>query len=405
MDISNKILSDPVNRWIFETAGASASDIYIVGGYVRDLFRGVKSNDRDFASKDAKKMAGLTAEHFRGTLVVLMEKHAYRVVVKRSVMIDFSSFDSSIHQDLKRRDFTVNAIAWAPRTGIVDPFNGVRGISDKTVSAVLKKNLLADPLRIIRAYRISSDLGFRIDDSTRLYLKRYAKSLRKVSEERITEEFFKLLNNNNCFSYIDQCHEDSVLSTILSANSRAERSVLSANMRSLKKFNIFMGRFSSKKRHLELISKEFSQKLKTVGLLRLYLVCNNLSYQKGLFRFSRDINSALKDIHNALKISTHPSGAFDLYDIFSLSGRNIFETALLYSFINKKNVADNFKRATEFMNIKNTLLLNGFDIQKILGIKPGKRIGEVMSALNRQRFNKSVTTKAEARKWILSNYT
>jgi tRNA nucleotidyltransferase/poly(A) polymerase len=218
MDISKTILSDPVNQWAFYT---SPGEIFLVGGYIRDLLRNQISNDKDYVLKKfAEEISRKAAMKFHGTFVPLKRGQTYRTVIKGKgkkpqVALDFNILKSSINNDLKERDFTINAIAWAPQTGIIDPLNGQKDIKRGIIRSVRIKNLLKDPLRIIRAYRFSAELGFVIDRQTRKYLEQYGKKLIQVAPERITEEIFKIFNIQNSSRYLDKCYKDRVLGNVL----------------------------------------------------------------------------------------------------------------------------------------------------------------------------------------------
>jgi tRNA nucleotidyltransferase (CCA-adding enzyme) len=105
------------------------------------------------------------------------------------------SFTKSLEEDLARRDFTMNAIAYHPEEGIVDPFFGEKDIRMKTIRAVGSpdKRFSEDALRILRAARFSGQLGFLIEDETLRSMEKNAPRLRNISVERIRDEFTKLL--------------------------------------------------------------------------------------------------------------------------------------------------------------------------------------------------------------------
>ncbi len=406
MDISKQILSDPINKWIFKTAQKLNTEIYIVGGYVRDLLRGAKSHDKDFVLKDnVENLAAKTAQKFKGTFIVLKRGQTYRVALKTKDELDFSCLKSSINNDLKERDFTINAVAWSPKAGIIDPFGGRDDLKKQMLRAVMIKNLLKDPLRIIRAYRIASEIGFKIETFTRKYLTIYSRHITKVARERITEEFFKIISNRNSIKYLNECYSDNVLIKIVQKNIIKKIDTLNQNMNLLNKFDLFLKKISRNKKIFYYLDEEVSQKLNRLGLMRLSILFRNYSITNSRLRVSNNINNALKDIHNGIETSKSKISNTELYKIFNVSGERIIEIIFLLSFMRKKNIRKLFKRANEYLKIKNKILLNGDDIQKILGIEPGKKIGDILSALQEEKFKGAVKTKAEARKWLISNFT
>jgi len=406
MNISKKILADPVNKWIFKTAQGLNSDIYIVGGYVRDLLRGVKSNDKDFVLKNnVEEIAKGAAKQFKGTYIVLKQGQTYRVVLKTKKVLDLSYLKSSINNDLKERDFTVNAIAWSPETGIIDPFGGVNDLKKRLIKVVMPENLLQDPLRIIRAYRLAAEPGFKIDTKTRKYLRLYSRKIKKVAHERITEEFFKILSNKNSVKYLNECCFDKVLIKILQKKHNNKINTLNKSMNLLNKFDLFIKNNSKDKKISHYLDEEISQKLNRLGLLRLCIIIDGYKIQNSLLRASRVINKALADINNGIKTSQSINMNTEMYNIFNSAEESIFEMIFLLAFKKRTNIKKLFKRAYEYLKIKNKILINGNDIQMILKIKQGEKIGDILLSLQEEKFKGTVKTRAKAIKWLISNFT
>jgi tRNA nucleotidyltransferase/poly(A) polymerase len=427
MDIEKKILSDPLNKWIFNNSGHGT---YLVGGYIRDLLLGIKkqqpdykAKDRDFAVKSnfkAKNIAVMTAKKFNGTFIILKPGQTYRVVLKNKVgstrfreTLDFSPFNKSVNNDLSRRDFTINAMAWSPETGIVDTFGGRKDLAGCTLKAVRMKNLTADPLRIIRAFRIAAELGFEIDKLTKKNLKKHSGKLAKVAPERITDEFFKLLSQDNAIEYLDKCCKDSVLKKILSPNDCIKTiDTFSRKINILNKFDLFLKiqlkeieKTNEGKRIAGFLKQEISQGLNRIGLIRLALLTIDIPICDSILRLSRDIHSSLRDIHSGYRAALHKIPYTKLYKIFNASGERYFEIGILLSFIRRKNISNIFNRANEYLKIKNKILLNGNDVQDILQIKPGAKVGIILSQLKDQQFKGLVRNRVQARKWLLCNFT
>ena len=141
-----------------------------------------------------------------GTVTVLVNNNNYEVTTFR---IDGKytdkrrpsgvSFTKDLEEDLSRRDFTINAIAYNPDTGITDPFNGIADIRKKTVRCVgcAGKRFSEDALRMIRAIRFSSQLSFEIETATYKAIAETAENISFVSIERIRDEFTKILCSKN----------------------------------------------------------------------------------------------------------------------------------------------------------------------------------------------------------------
>ena len=201
--------------WIPEKAAeiirilmSNGFEAYVVGGCVRDSFLGRKPGDWDITTsarpEEVKRIFSRTVdtgiEH--GTVTVLMDQEAFEVTTYR-VDGEYEdhrhpkevTFTASLEEDLKRRDFTINAMAYNPDTVLVDIFDGRGDLERKIVRCVGDpvERFDEDALRILRAIRFSAQLGFYIDEETQKAMTSRAEALRHVSAERIRVELVKLL--------------------------------------------------------------------------------------------------------------------------------------------------------------------------------------------------------------------
>jgi tRNA nucleotidyltransferase/poly(A) polymerase len=411
MDISKKILSDPINRWVFETAKKSSTEVFLVGGYIRNVLCGKGSRDRDFILKgDVKEFAKEAARRFNGTFVEF--KNTYRVVLKPLHQIDFSCLKRSIHHDLRDRDFTINAIAWSYTSGITDPFGGCNDITHHLIRAVRLKNLLKDPLRMLRAYRLGAELGFKIEQGTRHYIRQNSKKIRTVAKERITEELFKLLSLNNPISYLIECYRDDVLRNILIKGDSKKIDNFSKNIKKLDSFEDFIKKQQKKikdtvegRKIIRFLNNDVNQGLNTRGLLRLAILIKGYPISNTYLRVSKRIKKAINELHKGMGLSGKRLSDEQMYKIFKVSGERVFESAILLSFIKKKDITGFYKRARDFQRIRNKVILDGYEIQRLLSLRPSVRVGYILERLQERRFKGKVRTKRQAVSWILSNFT
>lgn len=190
------------------SAGSVFSDAYIVGGSVRDMLTGREVKDIDLAiNKDPYIIAPLFSNAIKGTYVPLNRRFMTARVVKDDYIFDLSMlYKGSIAADLKRRDFTINAMA-VPLKGhesfIIDPYRGKEDISKKIIRMVSRDNLIADPVRLIRAFRFMSLLEFRIEDKTLRAVEGLKHLIRQSAIERIYTELKALLLSENAFDTIE----------------------------------------------------------------------------------------------------------------------------------------------------------------------------------------------------------
>lgn len=212
-------LSDPYNYMVFSAlrdVEVYDVEVYIVGGYVRDVILGKKVIDRDYIVKgDLKKIAARIAAKTDGKLIKIGNRNLYKVLLKNGISMDFTPIDVDIEENLAGRDFTINAIAWSPKTGLIDLHGGVEGIKNGLIQTIKKENLSNDPVRIIRAYRISGDTTFVINENTQAILKKIGYKIKQAKTERITLEFFRILNLYDPFMPLKTMLGHAVLSYII----------------------------------------------------------------------------------------------------------------------------------------------------------------------------------------------
>ena len=406
--LSNKILSDPVNRWVFSRAG---TEVYLVGGFLRDILLSRNSGDLDYVVRGKPGELGRKlSKKFKGTFINLNKYSTTRVVLKDGKSIDFTSLESSIQNDLEKRDFAINAMAWSPDKKLIDPYGGLNDLRNKVIKVVRTANLGADPLRILRAYRHAVQLGFTIHKETRRALSIYADRIAEVASERITYELCKILNHHKADNNLLKCFDDKVLEKIL----LMKKDRLRKNLSLLRRYRLFIEKNrESVESNYELgkfnkfLNKEVSQGLTSAGLIRLSILLidstNDIRKARHM-RFSININKAVRSIHAAVRQSEERITENKLYEIFRTAGEYPLEAAHVISTIKSRNYIRIIKSAEDYINISKKKLLSGDDIKSLLHVRQGVMIGDIKTDLHKNRFLKKVSTKAEARDWLLSNF-
>lgn len=201
----------PTNvRVIIETLQGHGYEAYAVGGCVRDSILGREPGDWDITTsampQETKSLFHKTfdtgIEH--GTVTVLLDKEGYEVTTYR---IDGKYEDSrhpkevtftrSLKEDLLRRDFTINAMAYNDKDGLVDIFGGVEDLNKKIIRCVgnARERFSEDALRILRGIRFAAQLGFSIEEETQCGMQELAPTLYNISAERIQVELVKMLTS------------------------------------------------------------------------------------------------------------------------------------------------------------------------------------------------------------------
>ncbi len=197
--------------------------LWLVGGSIRDAILNREILDFDFAvDGNVKKIAKNFASSAKTSYIVLhSEFDECRVVYKKKYVFDFATFrGENIEQDLIRRDFTINSLALRLKDikdgnfNLIDPKSGLDDLSSGMIRVVDGNSFKDDPLRILRAFRFSSQLDFKIDKSTLTLASQNAESLSKVSKERIMYELFLILENKQSWRYIEEMAELGIFFTI-----------------------------------------------------------------------------------------------------------------------------------------------------------------------------------------------
>lgn len=194
--------------YMLENKGYNA---YIVGGCLRDILLGRKSQDIDITTdalpkeiidvfKDSYKVIETGVKY--GTVTVIIEASPIEITTFRSEQDYLDgrrpeniSFEKDIKADLSRRDFTVNAMAYNDKDGLIDLFGGKRDLEDKIIRCVgnPRERFKEDKLRILRAVRFATTLEFKIEDETFEAIKEFSQDINEISIERINAELSKML--------------------------------------------------------------------------------------------------------------------------------------------------------------------------------------------------------------------
>lgn len=199
-------------------------EAYIVGGSVRDALRGEMPHDYDITTSALPSETVAVFSDCRtvdtglkhGTLTVLHGDVPYEVTTYRvdggytdARHPDAVSFTRSLREDAARRDFTVNAMAYAPECGVMDFFGGIDDLQKRNIRAVgdPDRRFGEDALRILRALRFAATLDFSIEEKTAASVKRNRELLRKISAERIRDELSKLLCGKAAFRILAEYRE------------------------------------------------------------------------------------------------------------------------------------------------------------------------------------------------------
>lgn len=214
---------------IIETLEQAGFQAYAVGGCVRDSLLGRNPSDWDITTSARPEQVKTLFSHTidtgiqHGTVTVMLEHVGYEVTTYR---ID-GEYEDSRHpkeviftplltEDLKRRDFTINAMAWNPRAGIIDEFGGMEDLDKGIIRCVGRpeERFSEDALRMMRAVRFSAQLGYEIEPATKAAIRKLAPNLTHVSAERIQVELVKLVESMHP-DYLRVAYETGITKVVL----------------------------------------------------------------------------------------------------------------------------------------------------------------------------------------------
>lgn len=201
---------------------------YIVGGAIRDILLGLKPKDVDFATNlSYETLKTLFSEYTPketgksfGVLRIRINNIDYEIAKFREDIYGKEkkvSFVDDIKNDLARRDFTINAMAYNEVEGIVDLYNGQKDIENRIINFIgnAEERIIEDPLRVLRAFRFMSRLDFSLSENTIEAIKKQKDLLKNIPEERITMEFSKLLLGENIKNTLTLMKDTGVLELII----------------------------------------------------------------------------------------------------------------------------------------------------------------------------------------------
>lgn len=211
----------PASKIAIDLLKSNGFEAFLIGGSVRDYIMGLPIGDIDITTNATPQQVKSVFCDFRvietgikhGTVTVLIDNEPLEITTYRSEGAysdnrhpDCVTFSQSLSDDVVRRDFTMNAIAYDFSDGFCDLVGGIKDINNQTIRCIgdAETRFREDALRILRALRFSSVLGFSIEKNTEKAIHECKDLLKNISAERIREEFTKLICGKNAFSVLQE---------------------------------------------------------------------------------------------------------------------------------------------------------------------------------------------------------
>lgn len=382
---------------------------YLVGGAVRDLFLKKKISDLDISIEgDGVLFAKALNQRLGGTLKIYDDFMTASITLSSLSQIDiitarkesYSNYGElpkveagDIYDDLKRRDFTINAIAIKIdkfELEVIDPLAGIKDIKNKQIRILHEKSFKEDPTRIFRAIRLAQRLNFRLNSHTLTLLKNAIIYLDCVSSARIKNEFIKIIKEGKTTKILRELEKHKITASILPGA----------------QINLLSHKIVDKVKGLSKQEQEQDFNLHLTILLLIYWQCakNKNDILKIKWDFTNKEKRIIKwFLDNEAKINfitNYPEHVTDLHLYLLLEHvpqeANIFLLSIL---------EDNKKIIERIQALRNeiSLPLEGKDLLQI-GIAPGPIIGKILTELEEEVLRGNITSKKEAIEWVKLNY-
>lgn len=437
---------------------------YLVGGSIRDFFtKKCEFCDRDISIKGAENFARKLANKFDATFIELdNENKIYRIVLKDKInFLDISEMQgNSIEDDLKRRDFTINAIAYdLSNEKFIDVTGGLNDLKNKVLRHIDDKNFEEDPLRVLRAFRFYSMTGFEMTEELVKALKKYMPLALVPAKERINYEIMKLFGGDYASSALLKMDELGLLEKIIPQvkemknvppNTHHHLDLFHHVIETVRQIEIiYAGLSGFEKEHMDAV--DFGgfpriNHLKLAGFLhdigkystwtieesgRHRFIKHDDVGSKMVVPLLRDLKFSKKQIEYVscmIKNHIYPSNVIVapilnekvMMRYVRKMGENVVDNIILAKAdrlsargvditeeVINSNINGLNKLLEFYLSKKDSLtplpkLLDGREIMTLLNIKPSPKLGEIISALNEAQLNGDVTTPEDAKNFVMN---
>jgi tRNA nucleotidyltransferase (CCA-adding enzyme) len=382
---------------------------YLVGGAVRDRLLGRNSDylDLDFVLPEkAVATARAIAKHDKAGFVLLDAQRQIARVVFKNATVDFALQEgSTLEADLRRRDFTINAIAYNPHTQeLIDPLQGYADLQQRVLRMVSPANLQDDPLRLLRAYRQAAQLGFDIEPNTQSTIRQLAPLIGQVAAERVRVELGYLLSSNLGTQWLQAAWEDGLLSPWFPSVTRSHLTQLLAVDSAT---TTLLSTFPQ-------LAKELNQPvrdtIKTSWLAIAKLAClvspnpetaeielDKLTYSRAEIK---GVTTALQLLPQLQAVSPTQMSLADQYFFFRTAGV-VFPVVAVLTVVQKISIDAIAPLVNRYLNPQDpvahpTPILTGNDLMKALKLSPSPLVGEMLLQIQLAQIEGKISTQEDA---------
>ena len=454
---------DILNNEIITALKSTGRKIYLVGGTVRDMLLNRPTYDKDLIvlDEDARSFSENLAKTLEATFVPLDEENKiYRIVLKDKLnYLDITNpIENDFEKDIKRRDFTINALALDIYNGeIIDFVGGKKDLENKKIRMITEENFDDDPLRILRGYRFQAGLGFEIEEKTLDAIKTRIEKLNQPAFERKIVEIIKLFGGKYAVEALLEMDKVGILENLfppiidvkkVPPNSHHHLDLFNHSLEVVNQIQkIYENSSQEIQTHLEttdfggaprLAHLKLAGFLHDIGKFSTWTIEENNRHRfikhddigaKMAEKMLKEMKFSKKQIEyicKQIKLHIYPSGVLqapnlnekhymryirkmenDVIDniILAKADRLSAQGADITPEILNANLNGLDKMLQYYLDIKDSLkplpkLIDGREVMQILNLTPSPRLGEIMDAIKEAQISGDIITKDEAIEFI-----
>ena len=471
MSLANKIEAIKSNR-VFKLLKETNNDLFLVGGAVRDILLGADPDsihDFDIIVTDitAKEFVSNFCKKNEVTTSITLdeENNIYRIILSDKInYIDVTApVENSFEADIKRRDITINSIAYdLKKDEIVDITGGVNDIKNGIIRAISEDNFIDDPLRMLRVYRFASTLGFKIDKETEGFIEKHKGLVLLPAVERRNCEILKLFGGKYCDKVLEKMDKVGLIDIFfpimldvkkVPSNSHHHLDLFRHSIETVRQIQeIYENSNSEIREHLDktdfggdtrLAHLRLAGFLHDIGKFSTWSIEDDGRHRfirhdeigeelaKGILKEQKFSKKQIEYISFIIRHHMYPSSVVSAPNIndkiymryIRKAGENSIDLITIAKadrlsargeMVSDEMVEENLSALDKLQNfyieIKPTLkpvpkLLDGNEIMKLLKIPPSERLGNIMESLKEAQLDGEVLTKEDAIKFVKNSST